>query len=337
MALLKKYSIRGAGKAILVSILPFFALSAYSCEKQEPIYAEIVDTPIIIDTVTVPIDLRPYNEWTEQDDISIIQYAPLGLSHQSAAAYGDYAFFVTNGRAKICMYNLVKKEMVYSLSRAAANGNLYHCNQSTFGVEFYDPDDPFPLLYISQRNNSSGRCFFEGFRIKPQKGEVSEEYASFSVELVQTIYLPAMSYENSLGNANCVIDPENKLMYTYSRNNKAEEDNYLKCKITKFEIPSAHQAIITLEDRDILDSFMLDCTAFNMQGGCVRDGILYIGQGVPSYKDLYFNVVDLEKKALVKRLPLNEYNINWEPEGCFFYDGSVMLAHTSDISRIDKI
>ena len=25
-----------------------------------------------------------------------------------------------------------------------------------------------------------------------------------------------------------------------------------------------------------------------------------------------------------------------EPEGCFFYDGSVMLAHTNAIWRIDK-
>lgn len=313
------------------------ATSAFSCEKLEPITVEIDISPVIVDTETILVrDIHPYNEWIEGDDIVISSYAPLRFSHQSAAAYGDYAFFVTNGRTKFCMYNLARKEMVYSVDRTPANSNLYHCNQSTFGTELYDPDDPFPLLYVSQNNNSSGRCFIEGYRIKPQKADGSQEYESFSIELVQTIYLPAMSYDNSLGNANSAIDAENHFLYTYSRNNRPVEDNYGICKITKFRLPSARQAVVTFEDDDIIDSFMLDCTAFNMQGGCIKDGTLYIGQGIPSKGDLYFNIVDLEKRALVQRFPLKEYNVNWEPEGCFFYDGSVMFAHTSDISRIDK-
>ena len=324
-------------KHIFTMISMATATVAYSCEKTEPISVDANISPLIIDSLIVPVpEKRPYNEWIQEDEISVDAYSSLGVSHQSAAAYGDYVFIVTNGRSKICMYNLAKKELVYTLDRSAVNGNLYHCNQSTFGFERYAPEDPFPLLYISQRNNSSGRCFVEGFRIKPQQREESEEYQSFTVELVQTIYLPAMSYENSLGNANCVIDSSNKVMYTYSRNNLSVEDNYLICKITKFKVPSPKQAIVTLEDEDILDSFMLDCTALNMQGGCIKDGVLYIGQGIPSYRDLYFNVVDLNNKTLVKRFPLNKYNVVWEPEGCFFYDGTVMLSYTSGISRVDK-
>ena len=328
-------NIRSIGKVILlICILPFIAVSASSCEKQDPSIAEVNFAPD--DTLTVYKVIHQYNEWTAVDDINIYPYATMSFSHQSAAAYGDYAFFVSNGRSKICMYNLAKKELVHTIDLPEVNENLYHCNQSTFGFERYAPDDPFPLLYISQRNNSSERCFIEGYRIKTKEGEDSEEYQSFTIELVQTIYLPAMSYDNSLGNANCVIDASNKVMYTYSRNNRSEDDNYLICKISKFKIPSAHQAVVTFDDDDILDSFMLDCTAYNMQGGCIEEGILYIGQGIPSYGDLYFNVVDLEKKLLVKRFPLYKYNVGWEPEGCFFYDGCVMLAHTTGISRIEK-
>ena len=322
---------------LLIVISLVTATSASSCEKHDPEHVGGLKISHLADTITAIVNpAHPYNEWTERDNISIKQYAPLNFSHQSAASYGDYAFFIANGRSKICLYNLAKQEIVSSLNMPAKNGNLYHCNQSTFSTEFYDPEDPFPLLYISQRNNSSGRCFIEGFRIKPKKGEDSDEFEELSLELVQTIYLPAMSYENSLGNANCVIDADNKVMYTYSRNNVEADDNYLICKITKFEIPPVHQAVITLEESDILDSFMLDCTAFNMQGGCIKDGILYIGQGTPDQGDLFFNVVDLGKRSLVKRLALDNYNAKWEPEGCFFYDGSVMLAHTSYISRIDK-
>lgn len=305
--------------------------SCWSCESQ------ILGMDIAV-SLNDPIEIKktPYYDWSETTTIIINQYGSLNFSHQSAAAYGKYALFVTGGRSKFCLYNLENKTTVCTYSRSAQNSNLYHCNQSTFGVERYAPNDPFPLLYISQRNNSSGRCFIEGYRIRPQKAEDSQEYESFSIELVQTIYLPAMSYENSLGNANCAIDTSNNILYTYSRNNRSVEDNYGICKITQFKMPPARQAVVTYEDKDIINAFMLDCTAVNMQGGCIQDGILYIGQGLPSSGDLRLNVVDLEKQSLVRRFALKDFKVNWEPEGCFFYDGRLMLCHTAAIYEVLK-
>jgi len=221
---------------------------------------------------------------------------------------------------------------VYNMKMA--NKNTYHCNQSTFGIELFEPSDPFPLLYISQRALSDQRCFIEVYRIKTVYDDVTSEYKSFSVEKVQTVFLPAMKYENSLGNANCVIDPEDGFMYTYSRNNNTAEDNYKKCKISKFAIPDIHNEVVYLEDKDILSSFMIDCSALNMQGGCINDGILYIGQGFPAVGYVFLNVVDLANRALLARIDLQKYQVNWEPEGCFFFDNSVMLAHTDAINRI---
>ena len=125
-------------------------------------------------------------------------------------------------------------------------------------------------------------------------------------------------------------------MYTYSRNNNSGDDNYNKCKISKFTIPDVYQKVVVLEDSDIVSSFMINASALNMQGGCIEHDILYIGQGMASAGYIYLNVVDLEKQELIGQIDLQQFGVGWEPQGCFFYDGSVMLSHTAAISRIDK-
>lgn len=309
-------------------------IPAYSCSREEFYDFELELVP---DTLSyVEISTFPYRDWSLSSSITISEFASLSFSHQSAARYKDYAFFVTKGRSKIALFNLAEKKMVYVLNLKGVNVNTYHCNQCTFGVEKYDEADFFPLLYISQRAKSEGRCFVEAYRIIPSYNDELSEFDSFYVELVQTVYLPKMTHDNSLGNVNCVVDVSSQTMYTYSRNNNNNDDNCGQCKISQFEIPDIHQKIVTLNDVDIMSSFMIEASAINMQGGCIQDGVLYIGQGFASAGYIYLNVIDLEKKELVRRLDLREYKVSWEPEGCFFYDGCVMLAHTAGISRIDK-
>ena len=285
---------------------------------------------------TIPVIHPPYREWDAKSTISIRQFGPLNFGHQSAAAYKDYAFFVTKGRSQVCLYSLTGKRILFTLTMNRVNGEVYHCNQSTFGFEKYDPNDFFPLLYVSQRAKTDGRCFIEVYRVFPMYNEDLSEFDSFYLELVQTIFLPKLSDENSLGNANCVIDVSSRIMYVYSRNTNSKAENYGKCVVSRFDVPDLHQKTVILNDKDILSSFMVEANAVNMQGGCIQDGILYIGQGLPSAGYIYLNIIDLEKEELVKRVDLREYRVIWEPEGCFFYDGSVMLAYTSAICRIDK-
>lgn len=316
-----------------MALLLLFILLFFSCTKDDGILALYLDNSGELEDI--PSVVMRNNSQAHTDSISITQYAPLGLKHQSAAAYGDYAFFVTDKRSQISLYNLSKKKFVCSLHLKGAKTDVFHCNQSSFGVKKYDSSDPFPLLYISQRAEEDKRCFIEVYRIIPTFDEALSEYSSFIIEQVQTIYLPAMSFENSLGNANCVIDNSGCMMYTYSRNNNSAEKNYGRCKISKFVIPDIYNEIVILEDCDIVSSFMIDCSAVNMQGGCINGDYLFIGQGYPGVGYMYLNIVDLVTQTLIQRYDLKSYGVDWEPEGCFFYDGSVMLAHTSAISRID--
>ena len=270
-----------------------------------------------------------YYNWDEINEISLSSFSRFDIVHQSAASYGDYAFFVNKGRSSIVFYNLRLKRIIYTLELEREDESLFHCNQCCFGKKKYSPDDLFPLLYISQRSRSDNRCFIEVFRIIP----IRDRY--LRSDLVQTVYLPTMTFDNSLGNANCVIDPENEVMYIYSRNNDPSAENYRRCKITCFDIPNENGSSVFLEDDDILYSFDLGCDAYTMQGGCIDNRYIYICQGYYNVGFIFLNVIDLDKRALVRRIDLISLGIRWEPEGCFCYKGRIMISHNSGISVVD--
>ena len=277
-----------------------------------------------------------YYNWEELGNITVSKFTSFDIRHQSAASYGDYVFFISKGRSNIILYDLKSKNIVYDLKMKREDESVYHCNQSCFGKNKYDEEDPFPLLYISQRSQSDQRCFIEVFRILPVWDRRERSYTSFTVSLVQTIYLPAMSYDNSLGNANCIIDPSNDIMYTYSRNNDPSADNYRRCRISSFDIPDEKTNRVVLSNQDIQSSFELDCDAYTMQGGCVQDGYMYISQGYYNAGFIYLNIIDVKNGLLVYRIDLISLGVLWEPEGVFSYNNRVMVSHTSGISVIEK-
>jgi len=258
-------------------------------------------------------------------------YSLNGPVGQSGACYGDYLFVASVYLKDIAMYNMRTKSLVYTLNATnfadfiKDSPSVYHCNQACFGPDFYAEGDPFPLLYISQRNNVNGRCFYQVFRIIMPELE-GEEYDSFSLEQVQTIYLPAMNIRNSLGNANLIIDGENRLMYTYSRNNKSTDFNYGQCKISVFSLPELTDTEVVYETMDILDSYYLGCSAVNMQGGVIHDNKLYIGQGYKSCGYINLRIVDLENKKLEKTVDLLNAGFTAEPEGLYVFDNRLMMS-----------
>lgn len=272
------------------------------------------------------------------DGFTVSYYAESGITHQSASIHDNYLFFVSGGRSVLSLYDMKTRTLLCSKNLKGGDWNVYHCNQASFGVDYYTPDDYFPLLYISQFLNEDNRCFTEVFRIIPSRDDSSIDISSFDAKLVQTIYYPVMSEANSLGNVNTVIDKEDRLMYTYSRNNNKQDSNHMTCKISCFKIPDVHQKEVYLEDEDMIDSYMLPCRASNMQGGCIKNGKLYIGQGYLSVGYIYLNVVDLVHRQLEKRIDLLQHGFTEEPEGCFWYDGSLMISTAGgNIWRIEEI
>jgi hypothetical protein len=318
----------------VLTLMFLWGLMSVACSKDD--YDELIPPRQYSDS----LDCSQPNVVASLTITSINWFAGNSKSNQSAAASGDYLVLIPKSRSAIHLYNLKKKELLYTLQMNPGTGkdawgdDLYHSNQATFGVDFYYPDDAFPLLYISQRAKSDKRCFLEVYRLIPSKQPEDEDYTTMEAELVQTIYFPTLTHNNSLGNVNCAIDNKKRLMYTYSRNNNSGEDNTGECKISCFKIPYLYDKTVMLEDSDILDSWMLGCKAINMQGGCIKDDILYIGQGYKSVGYIYLNIVDLKNRFLSKRIDLLDIGITWEPEGSFTYNGNLMIASGANIWEI---
>lgn len=258
-----------------------------------------------------------------------------GIAHQSAACYGDYAFFFSMKMIDVRVFNMRTYQRIYTLKQDPLGaGTIYHCNQACFGTKKYSEEDPFPLLYISQFQNSKNRCFITVFRVLPTSGGVNQEYTAFAFERIQTIFFPVATDENCLNNVNAVIDSDHHFIYTYSRNNNSAAENFRKCKISKFNIPDPlESSSVYLSDSDILDSYFIPTEAANMQGGAYHDGLLYIGRGSPAAKYVELHVVDLANKRLWFSVDLLNNGFSWEPEGAFFYKEDLYIGASSRIFR----
>ena len=271
---------------------------------------------------------------------SFEKIAENGIRHQSAANYGKYLFMVQDKLAGITLYDLEQKKPLFHLSLSPqeepnfAGHVLYHCNNSNFGVEFYDKDDMFPLLYISQRQVKEGkRALLTVFRILPHFGKESE-IDSFSIERVQRIYMPPMTKKNRMGTPNVSIDHAKNTIVTYSRyNNSKSEINQMGC-VSRLRLPSLRNAsgeiqeTVYLNDEDILDSFDTGWKMTNAQGGFVHGDLLVIGQGYPTKKHTPINihVMDLKNHKTLGTTNIYAMGFNDEPEGVFLFNGKVMIS-----------
>ena len=273
------------------------------------------------------------------DTLLIYEFAHNSIPHQSAAIYGQYLITVPNKMGTISMYDMNQKQRVYTCIMAPLEGldpygNVkYHCNQCTFSNKKFMENDTFPLLYISQRADSLYRCSALVYRIVEKRNALNEIY-SFDVQLVQTIIFPPMTKENALGNVNVVYSSSEDLFYLYSRNNNRKDSNFRKCRISKVQVPKIETDTIYLSNNDIMDSYGIECSALNMQGGAIFENKLYIAQGFYKSGAINIRVVNLIQKRLEKTYDLLSQGVTWEPEGCFFYEGNLHLASSRYIFQI---
>lgn len=265
-------------------------------------------------------------------------YANNSKGNQSAAAYGKYLFLVKDKLASVAVYNIEKKSVscVYSMTpRNDMNGKqtVFHCNQSSFGVEKFIEADSFPLLYVSQRNRTANEgAILSVFRVNPEF--VEGEMVSFSLEEVQTVYFPVMNDSNCLGNPNVAIDTAKKVMYVYSRNNRKEALNRHKAKLTTFKIPTLRDREgnvireVRLSDDDILSSFSSDFSMVSAQGACAKSGMLYIAQvySNPQYKrGAVLHKINMDSQEHTT-IDLSSLGFKGEIEGCWTYNGNLMFS-----------
>lgn len=280
--------------------------------------------------LVMPLTVMAFNQLS--NDSLFMQFAKNGFSAQSGDCYGDYLVLVTKYESKVALYNLKQKKLCCIFHQdpkmdMCGDVDIYHANNSSFGLQKFKETDPFPLLYVSNRVNKENRGVLDVLRLVPLKSEDAEDYDSLLVQNVQTIYFPVATDENALGSPWTVIDKENNRMYTYSRNNRSKAPNYAICRISKFKIPSVGESSeVFLNEEDILDSYEVDFKALYAQGACIHQGKMYIAQGISHQTGVWLRVIDLKQRKLEKSYDLKKAGFSQEPEGCFLYNNQLILA-----------
>lgn len=229
-------------------------------------------------------------------------------AYQGMDIWGDYIFSCQNS-GWLTVYKIDGEKITRECKpfKLASYDKVNHANVATFGRTFYDKDDRFPLLYVSQcnRNPINGRK--DVLYVERVANDLK------SSELVQTIYFK--DTDHLFGYAlQWVIDPDNNYLYGYG--NTVDNTNALnRHRIVKFRIPKLNEStdgLVTLTKDDLLENYLIEDTYqthFNPigQGLFIKNGQLFMPTGFGKEKQpsiLYVwnlntrtmqNVIDLTK------------------------------------------
>lgn len=239
-------------------------------------------------------------------------------SCQAGAAYGGYYFQFTNYHTSMNVYSLVTKTLHSTVQMTTVSTD--HCNTVCFSNKFYDSNDDFPLLYTSGSQTATYN------HIQVWRIQLSSDV--FTITQVQEITLPTGTTGDSWNWGQAYLDNEANFLW-YST--MMSSGIYFR----RFAIPAIFDSSdnvissVTLTEDDVKDSFTcIGCA--NQQGGVVRNGILYLLDGVPAWGTLTkLYVYDLWNKGLINIIDIYHLlGITDEFEGCGIYNDT-LIANTN--------
>lgn len=270
------------------------------------------------------------------------------LGGQDGAIYGT-ELFRFNEFGECAVYdisnlNCNETEELLPLSRFrldCADKIVPHSNSVCFGCEFYDEDDPYPLLYSNIYNNYAksenkmlGVCLV--YRIRRSGNE-------FKSTLVQSIEVgfcdDANLWKANLVNhgvrpyGNFAVDTENRALWAFVMRNEA-----LGTRFFRFDLPSVYDGEFdsvlnikkfVMRKEDIRETF--DCEYHRyIQGATLHKGKIYSTEG--------FQGDDINRPA-IRAIDLASHNEKYfditklgfwdEPECISFYGDECLYSDAS--------
>lgn len=311
-------------KYILFIILLVFT----SCETEEDFafFDDCIDTEQ--DVSDVP-DNSSLPQWAFYDSLTIkkvelyMRHEGINVSMQGGDAYNGYFFQFQDKNANVFIFDLEQKQLIQTISLPPVNKN--HCNNASFSRVYYDNNDEFPLLYVSNGNISSYNHV--------QVYRITRTDSLFNIDKVQEFILPDATKDNYLYATDVVIDNYNNSMFVTSKG----ETNLIETgRVCKYNIPDPHKEVVfALRESCIIDSFYMPRLKHH-QGAMIVGHKIYIAAGVPGWgTPPELVVVDLEQKRIAQRIDLREYGYNIEPEAIFLHKDTIYIS--SNRSGIHKI
>jgi hypothetical protein len=233
----------------------------------------------------------------------------ISASYQGGTAYGKYLWAFHNYFESWEVYDLETEQLVQF--KILKKDPHKHCGCVSFGTEFYDENDEFPLLYIGEENEYL--CYV--YRITGEEG-------TWDLQLVQTITLPSAS-EEFCYYPTVKIDNEQGRIILYGLGNypwTQQADNKIRYKT--LPLPTLAQGDVTLTEADVIDSFELPQQTETAQCPYIHNGCAIHPLG------MYFNARVIITDLTAKRIKSSFYTgLNLEPEGAWLYNGELYIHH----------
>ena len=207
-----------------------------------------------------------------------------------------------------------------------------HCNVVSFGREFFDRNDPLPVVYVSHCQKKPIRGFKDLLFVERLAADLK------SSTLVQTIYFDDV--QKDFGYAlQWVVDAKHGFLYGYGNTTRDKDFAGNRHRIIKFALPALSDSnadgMVTLKPSDALENYLIEDSGVTFatigQGLFVRRGRLFmpVGLGTAQYPS-YLLVWNLKKRRMEKVLDLGD-GTHGELEDLSFYKGRYYLQGQDDL------
>ena len=235
---------------------------------------------------------------------------------QGADQYNGYVFqFDDFNRSlfNVFIYNLSQPAFLTTITptRLSTFHQGAHCNEVCFSRKFYDPEDTFPLLYVS---SGAGAIYNYAQVYRIQQNE-----NTFTITQVQEIAFPATIGGVTVQWMQIYIDNErNAIWQTYETGGKY--------RFARYAIPATTEENVTLTESNILETFDTEKCSSNQQGGVIYDNKLYLAIGSSTDDNPpAIDVFDLSAKCkIVRGFNLRALGVfTGELESVFFYEDNM--------------
>lgn len=246
---------------------------------------------------------------------------------QGSTIYSNYFVQGFAENAKISIYNLETKTKVQDVTLPTFGNTRFHANTISFSGTKYDSGDDFPLLYICAGYvNTNNPSISEVYVVRIVG--TSGEYTS---ELVQTINLAFSTWTEF------VCDPVR---------NRAWINGSGIARYICVDIPDITESEVTIDaNTTIIDkfdtkSFVLGTTTKSSgQGRFFYHNRVYYVSGVSSYtgegvEALYVVVDNVLTHCTEAVVPLMNFGLTGEPEGCFIWKDEFYVACRGSIVKL---
>jgi hypothetical protein len=233
-----------------------------------------------------------------------------GVGNQGSCCYNGVVFGFSSNSTTVKIHDMVTGRIT-SCSIANMSPNNSHNNAAFFTDEFYDANDPFPIIGTSDDINQNVLLF-----------RIVVNNNIYSMTLVQTIHIEKGETAFSQGNT-----------YTYGNGklfSLSENRPRTHWYIYEWDMPTLSQGDVTLTSS--LENEHRIPEVNNYQGLCYKDGYMFMPEKTSNSNII---VVNMATDEIVTHIPISNVISAEIEDTWFYYDKLYFTTNAGLIYKID--